>query len=76
MVTNFARLDDKTSLQYVVLFLSVTKCKSPMHANRSTIDHEEEDELERDIEHLERRLAFAKSQLLTTYSPKTKLFKS
>lgn len=47
-----------------------------MHTVRTNIDHDEEDELVQDIEHLERRLALTKSQLLTTHSPKTKLFKS
>lgn len=60
----------------VVCFL-VNKSKSPMHTIRSHIDHEEEDELEKDIEHLERRLALAKSQLLSINpQTKTKLFKS
>lgn len=48
-----------------------------MHTIRTHLDYEEEDELEKDIEHLERRLALAKSQLLSTNPQiKTKLFKS
>ena len=48
-----------------------------MHTIRSHIDHEEEDELEKDIEHLERRLTLAKSQLFSMNpQTKTKLFKS
>jgi len=38
--------------------------------------YEEEDELEQDIEHLERRLASAKSQLMFVNYQKNKQFKS
>ena len=36
---------------------------SPLHKIKSN-NYDEEHELERDIEHLEKRLAFAKSQLI------------
>jgi len=44
--------------------------------NNSPIHINEEDKLEKEIEHLERRLASAKSQLIFVTSQKTKQFKS
>ena len=45
-----------------------------MHTNSATMN--EEDELESEIEHLERRLASAKSQLLYVTYQKNKQLKS
>jgi hypothetical protein len=42
----------------------------------NTYEEEEENELEKDIEHLERRLASAKSQLMFVTYQKNKQFKS
>jgi hypothetical protein len=47
-----------------------------MHTINSTNYNEEEDELEKDIELLERRLASAKSQLIFGTYQKNKQFKS
>jgi hypothetical protein len=50
---------------------------SPMHTMKSTVtSYDEENELESDIEHLERRLASAKSQLMFVACQKAKQFKS
>ena len=59
-------------------FLAVTSTisNSPLHTLVPNTYQEEEDELEKDIEHLERRLTCAKSQLTCGLYPKTKPFKS
>ncbi|CAF1659853.1 unnamed protein product, partial [Adineta ricciae] len=54
--------------------LNSTIHNSPMHTNSSTMN--EEDELESEIEHLERRLASAKSQLLYVTYQKNRQLKS
>lgn len=59
---------------FFILALNSTIHNSPMHTNSSTMN--EEDELEREIEHLERRLASAKSQLLYVTYQKNKQLKS
>jgi len=56
-------------LIFIFLALTSTINNSPMHLN-------EEDELEKEIEHLERRLALAKSQLIFVTSQKNKQFKT
>ncbi len=65
---------------FFVLFLAInsTISNSPIHTIRSINTYQqEEDELEKDIEHLERRLAFAKSQLLfSNYQKNKPAFKS
>ncbi len=58
------------------LALNSTISNSPMHTINSTNYNEEEDELEKDIELLERRLASAKSQLIFGTYQKNKQFKS
>ena len=47
-----------------------------MHTIKPHTYQDEEDELEKDIEYLERRLASAKSHLLFTTYQKNKSFKS
>jgi hypothetical protein len=58
------------------LAVNSTISNSPMHTIIPNTYQEEEDELEKDIEYLERRLASAKSQLLFTTYQKNKPFKS
>jgi hypothetical protein len=47
-----------------------------MHTSLPSTYPDEEDEVEKDIEHLERRLASAKSQLMFVNYQKNKQFKS
>jgi hypothetical protein len=56
------------------LAINSTKGNSPMHQILSNTT--EEDELEKEIDHLERRLASAKSQLIFITSQKNKQLKS
>ncbi len=68
------------NLRQILLFVyslavNSTISNSPMHTIIPNTYQEEEDELEKDIEYLERRLASAKSQLLFTTYQKNKPFK-
>jgi len=60
---------------FFLLAINSTISNSPMHTIIPNT-YEEEDELEQDIEHLERRLASAKSQLMFVNYQKNKQFKS
>ncbi len=61
---------------YFFLAVNSTISNSPMHTSLPSTYPDEEDEVEKDIEHLERRLASAKSQLMFVNYQKNKQPKS
>ncbi|UJR37144.1 hypothetical protein I4U23_029854 [Adineta vaga] len=73
MTKTFLLMDKTKHFDYIDSFNSTIN-NSPMHTNMANTN--EEDELERDIDHLERRLASAKSQLIFVTYQKNKQLKS
>jgi hypothetical protein len=75
MIVNTNQFSYNHASIFIFLALNSTISNSPMHSIIST-NYDEEDEVEKDIEILERRLASAKSQLIFGTYQKNKQFKS